>query len=391
MSGVAAAIPITLLGACLLGWALRAGRGWFERHVFTSYCASSAGDLWLARGLRATGVIAGLLILWKARALWRRRERETIANRLAAGARIGVAVLLAVLVAEVVLRQVAIGEKAPLGRSDLPLARAHSRYGWVLVPSQTRSVTVADRRVEYAVDAGGNRVARPGEDFDPTRETLIITGESIGFGYGLPWDETFFARLGARFGLQLVNLSVPGYGSDQAYLRLIDALGRLEHPLAAVMVFVPKQIRRAGLPWRPRLALGDGGALELLAPEGGLGLRLARLWRDEPYHGDGALAVTRVVLRESARVLAARGAAVLFVVTNYGPRCLEDEGGAPWLVRELFDRERLPYVRVDIAPDEHLPLPGDFHPDARASGRIAQTVTGALEQQLKARRYPGRL
>src|SRR6202030_2088028 len=91
--------------------------------------------------------------------------------------------------------------------------------------------------VPYAVDSWGDRAASDQGGPDAERPSLVIAGESIAVGHGLPFEQTFAALLAEQLGLQLVTLGAGGYATDQALLRLEDALPRLRRPVATVMVF----------------------------------------------------------------------------------------------------------------------------------------------------------
>ncbi|HEY8141073.1 MAG TPA: hypothetical protein VIG06_00325, partial [Kofleriaceae bacterium] len=305
---IAAQAAVVLVAAFLVVWAWRADLTWFERHVYPGYCAVSHGQtVWpTAARIAALVVAALLLLLIRPRlARWAARAR---AFDLAA---VGVAVAAALLVSDLFLRRRPAVERTPLERDDMPRAVTDGRVGWRFRPSQTVTVTAGGGPVEYAVDAAGNRARSAGEPIDPDRPTIVIAGESIAFGESLAWDDTFAAHLAADLDVQIVNTGVPAYGSEQAYRRAEEALAGLRRPVALVTVFIPQVIRRNGR-------------------EEGLGL--ARLWRDEPYHGDGALDLTRERVAATARLARQRGAAPLFVVTNFGPACGDDA----WLFPEIF-------------------------------------------------------
>ena len=72
-------------------------------------------------------------------------------------------------------------------------------------------------------DEAGLRV--PSEEYrhDLDTPTLILGGGSFTMGHGLPYEDSFAGRLAAMpdFQLQLVNLGVQAYGTDQA---LLDAV-----------------------------------------------------------------------------------------------------------------------------------------------------------------------
>ncbi|MFL5272133.1 MAG: hypothetical protein ACJ79E_08745, partial [Anaeromyxobacteraceae bacterium] len=331
---------------------------------------------------------------WALGALARRARRGGL--RAFAGALAGVAVAIAcsLAVVELYLRHLrdrgsGVASAAAAGDArETPMARPDPRLGWAYVPRRTTWVEVGGRRVAYAIDAEGDRAASAEGASDPDRPTVLFAGESIAFGYGLAHAETFPALVGQDLGVQAVNLAVVGHGSDQAHLRLLDALPRYRRPLAVVTLFLPDQLRRNVDRWRPRLALADGGALALVPPDGGPAL--AKLVQALPFHDGEALRVTAAVLRATAEAARARGAFPLFVVTNYGSPCLREPGRESWVVEELFVRQGLPFVRVDLAPEDRLPGIVERHPNARGARAIAVAVEGALAERLAIRRGRGR-
>jgi len=95
-----------------------------------------------------------------------------------------------------------------------------------------------------------------------------------------------------------------------------------------------------------------------------------------PYHGDavidGGVEVTREVLRATARLARARGAAALILVPQFGP---EDEAERA-LRRRVVDESGVPFAFVEM--DSSWRLPWDRHPDARAARAMAEAVTKRL-------------
>jgi hypothetical protein len=245
-----------------------------------------------------------------------------------------------------------------------PATRPDARLGWALEPARATGV--------YRVNHHGERAARVDDDGDPATPALVVAGESIAFGWGLPWDDTFAARAGRDLGLAVVNAAAPALGVDQAYLRLLDALARLERPAVVAFLFVPRQLGRTLAPTRPHLELEDGRLVPVPAASGLAALHLARLFHDEPYHGEARFATMRAILLAVAAAARAHGARPLFVVTNYGPAC---PPGGDDVVRALFDG--LPAVRVDLAPEERLG-PSDPHPDARGAAKLAAAIVAAV-------------
>jgi hypothetical protein len=383
-----ARLAISVAGAALVLWAATADAHWAERHVLPGYCATSVPEDLALPGLRgaaaALGVVAVLLL---APAVGRRLRGATLRWPFAGFAGVAVAVAASLGTGELIMRRlherIAVGAQAR-AEGGAPMTRVDPRLGWAYLPGRTTWAEVGGRRVSYAIDAEGDRAASPDRLPDPDRPTILFAGESIAFGYGLAFEETFPFLVGRDLGVQAVNLAVVGYGSDQAHLRVLDALERVRRPLAVVTLFVPGQIRRNVDVWRPRLALRPDGGIAPVPPSSGP--RLARLLEQLPYHGDDALRVTAAILRATAEAARSRGALPLFVVTNYGPACLRERDEEPWIVEELFVRQALPFVRVDLEAGDLLPGLLERHPGPRGSARIAAAVEGALAERLAAAR-----
>jgi hypothetical protein len=361
----AAQALMVVVAAALVFWAWRADLAWFERHVYPGYCAiSSAHRVW-PTVLRITALlVAAALVVFARPRLARWAERSSALDL----ALVGAAVAAALVVCELVIRRHEAGDATPLTRKDMPKAISDPRVGWRFMPSQVVSVSIGGRRVEYAIDRDGDRARAASSRIDPARPTLIVAGESIAFGESLPWDETFAARLGAELDLQVVDVGVPAYGSDQAFQRTMEALARVKKPVALVTVFVPQLVRRNGLTSRPHLALSDGLLVPAPAEDH---FALTRLWRDEPYHGDRAVDLTRAIIAATVRRAREHGAAPLFVVTNFGAACDRDA----WLLRTLFDDA--PHVRVTLGRGETIGG-DDLHPNALGARKLAVAAAASL-------------
>ena len=256
-----AQILATLPGIPLLWAAFRATPEWFDRHVVVPeyYWPMPAGAL---PSVRLVLVIAGLvfpLVLapLAARSVERRGTRET----LAAAARIALAVLLALGVCELVLEHFDRPDiETPHPRLETRLGQSDPRLGWTLSPRQSFDVKMRSEtpQAHYEIDAYGDRARSKDWKEDPARPTIILTGESCAFGHGLDWKDTVAARLEDLTGDQVVVTAVGGYGNDQAYLRALDALARLQHPVLVVSLVLPVMLTRNIHDYRPRLELRDG-------------------------------------------------------------------------------------------------------------------------------------
>lgn len=111
------------------------------------------------------------------------------------------------------------------------LARLHrysEAYGWELRPG---AVALVDGQ-RVSVNRLGQRGREHARARTPGGRRLLMLGDSVAFGYGVG-DEQTFSHLLERRGFEVVNLAVPGYGTDQELLRL----------------------EREGLSWRPDAVL----------------------------------------------------------------------------------------------------------------------------------------
>jgi hypothetical protein len=266
------------------------------------------------------------------------------------------------------------------GRLELRLGGPDARYGWAPRPGRATTIRSGNNATRYAIDPWGDRAERETAAPDPDLPSVVIAGESIAFGLGVPWAQTFPALLGQDLGLQVVDTGYPGYGSDQVWLRLRDALARLRRPQVVVVTFVPAMLMRDVQDFRPRLALRDG-ALASVPPAAGLlsALRLRDFLVNElPFLSEArlkrSLRLTGALLSACARAAKARQARPVFLVVSLGPpRPFAEHPEAP-LLRRLFVEQRLPFVLVDVAPSE-LVL---SHPDAAAHRRIRDALEACV-------------
>jgi hypothetical protein len=354
---------VAAAGLLLLGFAWRCDARWAEAHVFLPQQFFLVASSAVAVGVRVAAGSAGALLLLLVPFL----------PRGAAGRRLLVAVLLALLASEGLLRW----RVRPLVRQELtPVMRTltapHPRYGNTFSAGLDRLLPLSGREIRIRTDGEGRRIS--GASIDPSLPSLVFTGESTMAGIGLQWEETFAALVADRLELQAVNLGSPFYRADQSWLRLKDELPALEHPRAIIGVFMPGLIARsfAGQlhpPAQPSPSLG----VELVppGPPGALqssGFYL--LWR-HLYWSDAAIAEgmrsVGAAMSDMAALARARGAPCVFLVTGHTP---------PWMVRELFERRGLDHVVVEVPREELL---DDGHPGPRGSIRIAD----ALEKRLR--------
>jgi hypothetical protein len=369
-----AEVFVALLGVSALEFARRANLAWCERHVVIDHWVHDDNVATVARNWRIAAVTVGIVTVVVVRPLLGRWvERVGVRRALAAAGPIVVALVLALAVSEGALEYLRSKRPDPLSSltTEARIGQPDPRYGWVWQPSRATVLRTAGRTIEYAINAEHDRGRSVDDLPDPSLPTVLVTGESISAGHGLSYGETFAAKISDSLGLQVVNLGVPAYGSDQAFLRLADALPRFDHPVALVTLFLPCMIWRMARANHPRVSLESGGTTLLPAAKSWRDLALGQLWVSAVrYDSDTLVERAAALFRETARLGAERGAKVLFVRPYFG-----DHDDAS-LLDELFARQGIPWVSVDIGA-EFLPL--DYHPDARAARRIADAVVSGLK------------
>jgi len=380
-----AELLVVALAAGLLVAAYRIDRQWISRHVtLPNLWPPSDAETWSTRGRGVLVLLAALVVLVLRPAFISFVSKVSLAGL----ARSTVPVLLAIAASAVTVETVA-GRMQPdtvRGRAVYQQYGApHPRYGWTGQPSSTSTLEVSGRDIRSAFNREGVRVLNQEDEPDPTLPTILFTGESIALGFGLQYTETFPALIAARRGVQCVNLAANAYGSDQAYLRLVDAMPGFERVVATVTVFIPLQLSRNLYDDRPRLILGPSGELKFATAADDFLSRLrirTVLWSELPYLGDGAiertLKLTSAILRETSTRTRARGATPLFVIPSRGPKRPLSEHPEAWIVQELFVRQGLPFILVDVPMDQLLTGNGIFHPGPRGAETIAEAILAAL-------------
>src|SRR3954468_9232619 len=238
-AALAASFGLGLIGLVLIAFALAATRSWADRHFLPAFAFSRGFQIGIVQALRILLGLTGLAVLLVV--------RPRIARAVAAGR--GAALLLATLsAAPPFTAAFAVSEGILHSRTwhasqerwgKEPLRRRDPLLGWTFVPGHDGRATGEGRAIGYAIDPLGRRVRSAGDRLDPPRPTIIFAGESILFGYGLPWQDTIQARVEALTGRQVANLSVNAYATDQSYIRLRRELPRFACPVAIVIPFVP--------------------------------------------------------------------------------------------------------------------------------------------------------
>ena len=378
---VAEMLAVALVAA-LIVVAYRIDRQWISRHVtLLNVWPPRDADVWSSRGRGLLVLLVVLVVLGLRPALISLVSKGSLARL----ARTAVPVLLAITASAVTVEALVGWVQAGVRKGRAVYQQrgvADPRYGWIPQPSSTITEQALGRDIHWAFNREGYRVQKQEDEPAPALPTILFTGESMALGLGLDQAETYPALIAARRGVQCVNVAANAYASDQAYLRLIDAMPRFRRLVATVTVFLPVQLSRNLQDDKPRLVLGPTGELELVPAAADFlsRLRIRRLlWNELPYLGDEAiertLALTSAILRETSARTRARGATPLFVILSNGPTRPLDEHPEAWIIRELFVQQGLPFILVDIPPDQ---LQRDSHPGPRGAETIAKAILAAL-------------
>ena len=102
-----------------------------------------------------------------------------------------------------------------------PLVARDKELGWILRENVSRVASNEPWQADLATNALGFRdVNHPEKVAGVTR--VAVLGDSFVFGSGVKQDEVITSRLAAILGpsFEVINLGVPGYGTDQALLTL---------------------------------------------------------------------------------------------------------------------------------------------------------------------------
>jgi hypothetical protein len=366
MTRIAAEVGAFVIAGVLIVCALATNQGWLDRHFLPSFLFPREWYVRLELIVRVSMAIAGAY-------LWRLAPRiGQLAARAPSGLiSVGVAAMLALGATEPALRRMQLQPTEWLRPDEEPLRVADARLGWTLAAGRVGRVMAGGHELEYAIDSSGYRVRDAGHPVDPSRPAVLFTGESVMFGEGLTWEASVPGQVETRLGTPAAVLAVHGFGNDQAYLRLEAELPRFQHPVAVVSLFATTLFGRNLDDRRPHL--GPGLAWQPARSEWRL-QSLARLII--PYHADAVIdrgvEVTREVLRATARLARARGAAPLILVPQFGP---EDEAQRA-LRRRVVDESGVPFVVVEM--NSSWRLAWNLHPDARAARAMAEAVANRL-------------
>jgi hypothetical protein len=154
-----------------------------------------------------------------------------------------------------------------------PITRRDTEIGWALKPDLAWTTGSAPWENGLMTNAAGFRDGAHSAAKAPGAYRVVVLGDSFVFGSGVPQEATLTRRLAAHLGpgFEIVNLGVPGYGTDQELLTLRRWGPGLSPDLVLLGFFWNDVMENAsdliyGLP-KPRFTL-EGGRLVPHPPAG---------------------------------------------------------------------------------------------------------------------------
>jgi hypothetical protein len=377
----AATALLVLLAATLAAWAALASDVWFELHFTHTYCMVDdrvVTKLHVSRWI--AGALAIVVVAVVGPRIVRRTAGKTVGSVAGSALRIGVALVLAFVVTDVFLRW----KRARAERAAGPPPTVKPLF--VHVPFEDADVVAGTRTFHIALNKDKVRRRTIHDDPDPDAPSIVFSGESVCFGYGLDYDESIPALVAAHTGIQTINLGVNGFANDEALEWLKASMARIKHPIAVVSFIVYNAIGRNIAPQRWHLAPRPGGGLELVKPDARAPGFLERspLWTAlhaaVPYHDARVVDLTREILASTAAYARSVNAYPLFVLTETPTRCAgsthESMDDAPEVARRLAAAEGIAAIRVLYPPA--MQIGGDVHPDPRGAAHFADAIERAL-------------
>jgi hypothetical protein len=279
--------------------------------------------------------------------------------------------------------------------SENALAKFDDELGWSYLPNHAASQEFGtdSHPIDMQFDERGIRVADRETPLDPAAPSALFVGGSFTMGHGLEFEDTFIGQLDAMpgFPLQVVNLGVQGFGTDQSLLQLKRHIETFDTKLV-VYTFMHDHVRRNAnhdrrilfpkgrfLGTKPMFQLGDDGRpVQNRKPMRFEDTTFIRLWGTVQgawahWGPEPTPAVTRALVQEMKQV--AEGCDAQLIVIDWN----QDEPG----ISRPSILDDLDLHLIDTAADSpdgwHTwKIPGDTHPDQQASGYAAQLIYDKL-------------
>jgi hypothetical protein len=362
------------------------------------------GDLRpVLRAISVSFALAAALVLVmhsRVDALWRRivvSRRQVVFSLMA----LLLSTVVGLSAGELTLRALHLPFSANWEPSENAVGRFDPELGWSYAPnaSDVQRVGAAIPPVPVRIGRHGARVPATGGDREPGRPTVLLVGNSFTMGHGLTYEDSLAGQLERQpdFPWQVANFAVQGYGTDQSLLQLRRHIERFDTRVV-VYGYICDHLRRNAtadrrllfpggrfLGTKPLFRLDESGDPILVERpvryEDRRSLRILDLLRVAVVHYGPVpgLDLTRALVRQMALTAAARGAR--FAVLDWD---MENDTD-PTCRAHPFAGLGVRVVRpADTAPPgwSTWTLPGDLHPDARATHFAAETLARAIKDVL---------
>lgn len=306
-----------------------------------------------------------------------------------------VVILIGLLVGmEALLRWLQIPYSSEYTPTENAIARFDPQLGWSYRPELSTTVRFGENTVKVCFDSRGIRVPEPDFNFDYNRPSILFIGGSFTMGHGLPYEETFPGVLSgkARFPLQVVNLGVQAYGTDQSYLALQRHISSFKTKFV-VYTFINNHIFRNGnydrrtlypnahfLGTKPLFGLNERNELVLE--------KRPLLYKD--YHHSWMWDAGKLLMRQKFGFYAPYPVALTHALIKEIKQLCEDNGAKlivlHWRISPHEPKDTLHgsgAVIVDLLDSipglNNLKIPGDAHPNAKAHEAVARVLLQALK------------
>lgn len=324
-------------------------------------------------------------------------ERSSLLMFRRVGRVVAVNVLLLIallLLVEMSLRLLHIPFRDDWEPLETAIARFDKELGWAYLPNLARHIEFEAYGRDVFTDANGIRVPEAGYRLQSGRPSALFIGCSYTMGHGLSYGESFVGQFGDLAGdrLQVVNLGVQAYGTDQALLSL-KSFAPLFDTKVVVYTFMDEHITRNGnydrrtlipdarfIGTKPLFGLSPDQTPVLLKKPlpyedyrhswllDALYMKLGPMLGGYPPYPEK---LTHALILEMDRFCKQRG--IRFILLNWR-----------WSEQDYNGFVDLPVEQIDTmqsAPEgwELMRIPGDNHPDVAAGTHVANI----LKQQLQ--------
>lgn len=279
------------------------------------------------------------------------------------------------------------------------IAQFDPDLGWSYIPNLSTTVSFGKNKIRVYFDPHGIRIPDPNFRFDYSKPSVLFVGGSFTMGHGLSYEETFPGKLSKEtdFPLQVVNLGVQAYGTDQSFLALKKHIARFNTKIV-VYTFIYIHIRRNGnydrrtlfngarfLGTKPLFTLDKHNKLILKkkpllykdyhhswlwdACKISLGRRIGMF---PPY----PVELTRVLINEMKKLCEANNAQLLVLYWRRGSH-------EPENVLDGIDVPKIDLLNSVPPGFDNLIIPEDGHPNAEANEIVAQILSKSIKTLLQ--------